>query len=153
MDMEQDKAVAFNTGKGILFAFGGMLLGIILWVAVIALLGTGTGGAVGGAAAAVIAMLVAGGYKLGKGKPGAVGIIIAALFSLIAVVVSITAGTSFMIYAEGIGASVMDSFDLLLELLPINDVLRRAFLQDLLICAGIAVVMAIVTAVGNKKKD
>jgi len=153
MEMEQEKAVEYNMGKGILFAFGGMLLGIILWVAVIALLGTGTGGAVGGAAAAVIAMLVAGAYKAGKGAPGAVGIIIAALFSLIAVAVSITVGTAFLIYGEGLGNSVFDSLTMLLDLLPINDVLRRAFLQDFLICAGIAVVMAIVTVVGSKKRD
>ena len=150
--MENEKTVEFNTGKGILFALAGMIIGFAIWLAVIALFGIGTGGAIGGVFAAVLGMLVAGGYRKGSGKPGAVGIIIVVLLTFVAAAAAITLGVAFQIYREGMGDSVFEALEILFDLLGTNRQLTTAFLQDFIISTGASVVMAIVSLVGTGKK-
>ena len=150
--MENNTTVKFNTGKGLLLAFAGAVAGLALWLVLIALLGAGTGGAVGGAFAAVLGMFAAVGYRNGPGKPGIVGIIPVALLALIGTAAAITFGTAILIYQEGIGQGVFEALDFLFELLGTDDRVTGAFLQDLAITGGISVVMAVTSMVGGKKK-
>ncbi|MCL2563786.1 MAG: hypothetical protein FWE08_07100 [Oscillospiraceae bacterium] len=147
-----ENAVKYNMGKGILFALIGMVVGFGLWLAVIALFGVGTGGAVGGALAAVLGMAVAAGYKLGQGKPGVVGIVIVALLTAIAAAGVIIFGSAIILYQEGFGSSVWEALDLLFGLMEISADVSRVFFQDLAISVGIATVLAIVAMVGGNKK-
>ena len=150
--MENKTIIKFNTGKGIILALVGMIAGLALWLVLIALLGAGTGGAVGGVFAAVLGMLSAAGYRKGPGKPGIVGIIPVALLALIGTAAAITLGTAILIYQEGIGQNVFDSWGILFDLLGVDNRVTSAFLQDLIITAAISVVMAVVSMVGGKKK-
>ena len=150
--MENEITVKYSTVKGLILAFAGAIAGFALWTIVIALLGAGTGGMVGGGAAAVLGMLIAGGYRKGPGRPGIVGIILIAPLAFITTTITITLGTSIIIYQEGLGQNVLESLEILSELLGTDSRLTGAFLQDLIITAGISVVTAAATVGGKKKK-
>ena len=138
---------------GILLALGGALVGTGLWLAVIAIVNGGTGGAIGGAIAAVIGMLVAGGYRKGSGRSGFIGFLTVIVFVLASVITAVTLGTSIIIFREGLGNTLLDSFDILLDLLETDTNLAGAFAQDLLITAGIAIVLGLTSLFGGKKKN
>ena len=150
--MENKEALTCNTGKGILFALLGALVVSALWLAVIALVGAGTGGMIGGAFAAVLGLGAATGYQKGPGKPGAVGIIVVALLVLIAAAKVVTLGAALQLYHAGLGSSLSQAVELLFDLLGTNRDLTSAFLQDLIVSGGIALVMAIITLVRTKKE-
>jgi len=154
--MENEKVVQHNMGKGILIALAGTVIGFAVWLAVIALTGVGLGGAVGGGLAAVFGMLVATAYVKGSGKPGAVGIIVVALFTLAATVALVFFGAVAIIHRElaaiGVSVSISEALEFTLAGLEFDDNLFSAFLQDLFISAGISVVASIVTVVGAGKK-
>ena len=149
--MENENVVEFNIGKGILFALAGAIVGCVVWLAVIALSGWGTGGAVGGALAAVLGMLVAGAYQKGQGKSGIVGIILVALITFAAAAVAFIFGLSIYLYNEGIGNGVFDALDRIFDLLGNDTRFTSAFIQDFAISIGASVVVAIATMVGKKK--
>jgi len=136
-----------NVGKGILFALIGMAVGFGIWLAVIAFFGVGTGGAVGGAFAAVLGMLVAGGYKKGSEAVGAIGYIIVILITLAGAIGALLFGTTIYVYNEGVGSSLGNALEMMLD----NRTMRFALIQDGLISGAISVAMAIMTLVGNKK--
>jgi len=150
--MENEKAVTFNTGKGLLFALIGAFVASALWLAVIALVGAGTGGAIGGAFAAILGLGTAAGYQKGPGKPGAVGIILVGLLVVIGAAKVVTLGAAIQIYQAGLGRSLAQAVELLFDLLGTNTDLTSAFLQDLIVSGGIALVLAIVTLVRRKKE-
>ena len=121
------------------------------WLLIIRLLDAVLGGAVGGILAAGCGMLVAGGYKMGTGKPGGIGILVAAVFSFIAAALAVYIGTGIVLYQAGIGDGTFDALYLLFEE-RIPGVPSRLFWQDFSVSVGIAVVMAIISSFGGKKK-
>jgi len=137
-----------NVGKGILFAVIGAVVGFIVWAILIGFLDLGTGGVFGGILAAGLGTIIATAYQKGAGgKAGAVGFIVVIVLSAIGAVTAIILGASFLIYNEGIGDSVFDAMGILWELL------RSEVIQDTLIAAGIAAVIAVVSLVGGNKKE
>ena len=146
--MENEKVVEVNMGKGILFALGGMVGGFGIWIAVIAFLGLGTGGAIGGFFAAIVGGLVAGGYQKGGGKPGAVGTILVMIMAIVGAFAAIYLGIAIYLNNEGVANSLSDAFDLM----STNRTLRGAVIQDSIISVGGAAIMAVVTMMGSKKE-
>jgi len=150
--MENEKLVKYNTFLGILFAIGGAILGLAVWLGFIALLGMGTAGMIGGAFAAVLGMLVAGAYRTGRGRPGIVGIIFVVPITFVAAAVVVTVGTAFILTHHDMAYDVFNGLDVLTDALDSGGRLASAFFQDFFIAVGIAVVTSIVSVAGGRKK-
>ena len=135
-----------------MLALGGAALGAVLWLVVIFIIGGGTGGAIGGVFASIIGMLVAGAYKKGSGKAGFVGFIVVVIFILVSVATAITLGTASILYRSGMGYNLLNSLDVLLDLLEVDNNIISAFTQDLLITMGIALILGLITLFGGNKK-
>ena len=142
--------VPYNTGKGILIALIAAIAACGGWILIIRFVGFGLGGAVGGILAAGCGMLVASGYKA-IGKPGAVGILVSAVFTFIAAAIATYVGTGIVLHSVGIGGGTFDALYLLFEE-RIPGVPSSLFWQDFFVMVGIAVVAAIVFSFGGKKK-
>ena len=143
--------VVYNTGKGVIVALVAAIAACGGWLLIIRLLGAGLGGAVGGILAAGCGMLIAGGYKMGAGKPGGIGILVAAAFSFVAASIATYIGTGIVLYQAGIGDGTFDALYLLFEE-RIPGVPSRLFWQDFAFSVGIAVVMGVISSFGGKKK-
>jgi len=142
-----------NIIKGLLLAIGGAILGIVLWFAVIFIIGGGTGGAVGGLFASFIGILIAAAYKKGSGRAGFIGFLVVIVFVIASVFTAITVGTAAILYNGGMGYDLLDSMDILMDLLETDNNFSDAFAGDFLVSTGIALGMGIITLLsGNKKK-
>lgn len=140
-------AVKYSTGKGILFALIGMLVGVAIWLTIMVLAEDGTGikDVTAGFLAALLGILVAGTYQKGAGKPRIVGIILVVFLTFIAAATTFTTG----MYAVFWGWSVFDSF-IMLRMIPILGLrgsLLSVFVQEFIIATGVSVAMAIVTLI------
>lgn len=149
MNIEQVEET--NLGKGILFALGGLVAGFVLWIAVIFIIGGGTGGAVGGGLAAVLGSLIVGAYKKGNGPSGVVGIVIVVILTIIGAVGVITLGVGIIVYQEGFAHTIFDGVDLLFADFGNRGPLGSAYLREVITMSGIAAGMSIFTMIGNKK--
>ena len=150
-DPAAPEEVVYSTPKGIIVALVAAIVACVGWLLIIRLLDAGLGGAIGGVLAAGCGMMVAGGYKMGTGKPGGIGILVAAVFSFVAASIAIYIGTGIVIYQAGIGDGTFDALYLLFEE-RIPGVPSSLFWQDYFISVGIAVVMAVISSFGGKKK-
>ncbi|MCL2574352.1 MAG: hypothetical protein FWE34_07375 [Defluviitaleaceae bacterium] len=149
--MENETRIEHSMSKGILLSLGGAIIGIVAWLAGVGLTGFGIGGALGGVFAAMLSGLVVGGYKKGKGAPGAVGVIVVAAITFLAATFVVFAGTTIIIFREGIGRDLFDAFTFLIDILGFDRTITNAFLFDYAVSVGIAVVFAIAAMVSKKK--
>lgn|GEM_PF-2454291 len=149
---QMEEAVETNLGKGILFAFGGLVTGFGLWLAVIFIFSGGTGGAIGGGMAAVVGMLIVAGYKKGNGPSGVIGIAIAVIFTIIGVVGAITFGVGIVLYREGLTHAIFDGIDLLFLDFGRRGQLGGLWLREIITMSGIASAMTIWTMISDNKK-
>jgi len=141
-----------NLGKGILFAFGGLVAGFALWIAVIWIINGGTGGAIGGALAAVLGSLIVGGYKKGKGPSGVMGIIVVVIFAVIGAVGVITLGAGIMIYQNGFAHTIFDGVERLFIDFGNRGPAGSAWLREVIIMSSITVGITVWTMMNNKKE-
>jgi len=152
--MENENAVEYNMKKGILFAFIGMMIGIVIWLATIVIFRLGTYGVVDGILAAILGILVASGYQKGLGKPTIIGLILVALMTALATIVMHLLSATFLIYHGGMEASMCEALATLLRSLSRDNrcpTCPTIFFRELAIGIAISTVTVVVSLVGKKR--
>jgi len=142
----------FNMARGVLFALGAAIAVGALWTVLIGLLSTfdgnqysifGAGGFIGGAIAGILGSLAATAYRLGKGKPDIVGMVIVGLVSALA-----AAGAVIMGFAW-----VFPSVSFVFELAEFDSDFGSSFWLAVAIATAVAAVVGAITVKAAVKKD